>query len=62
MTTNNYKYSYEKIINLRPNSMKSLLWEFPIGKIYALQKKLEQDENINNLYIIDLKSLNICLY
>jgi len=41
--------------------MKSLLWEFPIGEIYALQKKLEQDENINNLCIEGIKQLITCL-
>lgn len=41
--------------------MKSLLWEFPISEIYTLQKKLEQDENINDLCVEGMKQLIACL-
>src|SRR6266496_209235 len=41
--------------------MKSLLWELPISEIYALQTKLEREENVDNLCIEGIKHLITCL-
>ncbi|EXX50631.1 hypothetical protein RirG_268930 [Rhizophagus irregularis DAOM 197198w] len=61
LTTNNYKYHYEKTISLKLNSMKSLLWELPISEIYTLQEKLKHEENINELCIEGMEHLIACL-